>query len=71
MAKPTAVKNTYAEPTPAQVKFAENLAIQAGYPRSYALSAARRDFHGKNKIGPMKRQECSEIIDFLKAKLDN
>lgn len=63
------VEHTYARPTDAQVKFATGLAVKAGYPRSYALAAARKDRNGKNSVGDMSRQECSEIIEWLKAKV--
>ncbi len=70
--KPTAVsnENSYASPTEAQIGYATSLAVQAGYPKSYALSAARRDMNGKNRISAMKRQECSDLIEYLKAKVE-
>lgn len=67
--RPTSVKHTYEYPTDKQLSFARNLAIQAGYPPAYPVQAARRDMNGKNRIGDMKRQECSELISFLQAKL--
>ena len=71
MSKPVAVKqgNAYAEPTPAQLKYAESLAAKAGFPRAYAVTAARRAMCGKNPVGGMKRQECSALIDFLTTRI--
>jgi hypothetical protein len=70
MSKPTAVKkgNAYAAPTDAQLRFARSLAIKAGYPVAYAVDAARRDMNGKNRVGSMGRQECSDLIEWLQSR---
>lgn len=63
--KTTTVKYSYDKVTDRQYAYAESLARKAGYKR---LSDARRDMHGKNKIGDMKRAECSALIDWLLAR---
>lgn len=63
------VRHQYAAPTDKQIAYATSLAIKAGYPHGYALSAARRDMNGKNPVGDMKRQECSKLIEWLNAKI--
>lgn len=56
--------HTYADCTPKQVAYAESLARKAGY--KY-LAQARTAMNGKNRIGAMKRAECSDLIKFLGA----
>lgn len=69
MARPTSVTHPYGDPTDKQLAFALKLAIAAGYPPAYAVDAARHDMNGKGRIGAMKRQEASDLIAWLKAKL--
>ena len=69
MATPASVKHTHDYPTGKQIAYARSLAIKAGYPAGYAVNAARRDMNGKNRIPDMKRQECSDLIEFLLAKI--
>ena len=58
------VKNTYADPTDAQLSFATILAKKHGY--DY-LSQAYKACFGKNKIGGFNRSETSKLIDWLKT----
>jgi hypothetical protein len=69
-AKTVSKGNTHEAPTAQQLSYAESLAVKAGYPRAYAVSAARKAMRGKSPVGDMKRAECSELIDFLKAKVE-
>ena len=69
MSRPTSVTHTHEYPTSKQYAFARGLAIKAGYPPAYAVAAARRDMQGKSRVGDMKRQECSDLIEWLKAKI--
>ena len=58
-----ATDNKYADPTPKQLEYIEGLARSRGY---RGAMDARRDFNGRNRIGAMKRDEASQLIDWLK-----
>jgi len=59
------VTNTYAAATDKQIAYAESLARKAGY---RFLSDAEKACFGKRKIGGLKREAVSQLIDWLKNK---
>ena len=60
------VTNTYAATTDKQVAYAEALARKAGY--SY-LSQAEKACFGRHKVGGLKREQMSRLIEWLKQKI--
>ncbi len=66
-AKSVSKANEWATPTAAQLKYAESLAIKAGYPQRYATQAAARDMFG-GRAQRMNRERYSQLIDSLVAR---
>lgn len=62
------VTHTHAKPTEKQLAYIESLSARAGY--RYSGNAVK-DCFGKNPVGGLRsRGMASELIDFLKSKIE-